>query len=301
MQAKKSLGQNFLTDPTVLARILEYAQIQPTDTIVEIGAGTGILTRELAKRASRVIAFEVDDDLIPGLLKQFPTDTSSVQIVHEDILRADLGIALHCHSREGGNPGSTSPSHTSMRIPDPRVKPEDDTLEDSLKKYRVIANIPYYITAPIIQHLLRATPQPQDIILMVQKEVAERIAAPAGKLSILGVSVQAVADTEYLFTVPKSAFDPVPKVDSALLRITPRTQTIAPSPLFFRLVKIGFAAKRKTIANTLSAGLALSKEEVSTLLTQSGISPDARPQTITVQEWHQLEATVSAQYATKIP
>ena len=290
LKPKKSLGQNFLTDTDVLAHILEIADIQPTDTILEIGSGKGVLTHALAKKAKKVLALEIDTDLIPGLLREFPVD-SNVTVIQQDILQTDIVEILKSKT--------WIPDHPPVPNRHVRVGVGDDT---SLLRqtYRVIANLPYYITAPIIQHLLATQPQPQDIILMVQKEVAERITAQPGDMSILAVSVQAIAHAEYCFTVPKTAFDPIPKVDSAIIRITPFAQISALPLFFFRLVKIAFASKRKTLTNTLSAGLHLPRQEVFTLLKKLDLNPNIRAQELTLDQWHQL-ATSMAKYTTNKP
>lgn len=286
---KKSLGQNFLTDTRVLAHIVKAADIQPSDTILEIGAGKGVLTHALATKAQKVIAVEIDDSLIPELLHSFPL-SSNVSIIHRDILQTDIAKLLEEHGIFEDNKLNTSEL--------PHLKEIDQMQRFS--NYRVIANIPYYITAPIIQHVLAAQPQPQDIILMVQKEVAERITSQPGNMSILAVSVQAIAQTEYCFTVPKTAFNPIPKVDSAIIRITPFAHISSLPPFFFRLVKIAFASKRKTLTNTLSAGLHLSRQEVIAALETFGIKPNTRAQELTIDQWHQLTAFM-AKYSTNKP
>ncbi|MEI8104059.1 MAG: rRNA adenine dimethyltransferase family protein [Candidatus Moraniibacteriota bacterium] len=311
---KKSLGQNFLTDTGVLARIVEVADIRPTDTILEIGAGKGVLTCALAAQAKKVIALEIDDSLIPELLHAFPV-SSNVSIVHQDILQADIaqllekqGVLENNNSKEGkfSRLSEVREKHEERSKPYTRTASSTGVFDKEIRQmrkfsnYKVVANIPYYITAPIIQHLLATQPQPQDIILMVQKEVAERITAQPGDMSILAVSVQAVAHTEYCFTVPKTAFDPVPKVDSAIIRITPFAHTTTLSPFFFRLVKIAFASKRKTLTNTLSSGFHLSKQEVLTALETLGLKPTTRAQELSLDQWHQL-TTFMAKYTTNKP
>ena len=253
MQAKKSLGQNFLADATVLAHIIEVAQIRSTDIIIEIGAGKGALTRVLAKKSNRVIALELDDDLIPRLLRDFPI-TSNVKIVHQDFLKTNILELM------GGQ-------HSHQKKP-----------------YRVIANIPYYITAPIIKHILDCTTKPQDILLMVQKEVAERITASPGDMSILAISVQIYADIEYCFTVPRTAFFPIPKVDSAIIRITPRENLPLKEKLFFRIVRTGFSSKRKTLVNNLFSGLHIPKEILTAMLGQLGLDPNCRAQMLSIEQ-----------------
>ena len=258
LRAKKSLGQNFLTDGSILTQIIETAQIRPTDTIIEIGAGRGALTKVLATQAKQILALEIDDDLIPELLHTFPL-AGKVSIVHHDILKTDI---TELFKQQG----------LSVDVP-----------------YRVIANIPYYITAPIIQHLLHADPKPWDILLMVQKEVAERITALPGDMSILAVSIQSVAAVEYCFTVPKTAFTPVPKVESAIIRIIPKENaTFVDEKLFFRIVKVGFSSKRKTLINNLSNGLRLPKATLFETFQSLGLSLDCRAQVLSVELWNNL-------------
>ena len=258
VKAKKSLGQNFLKDEAVLERIVASASVDSTDWVVEIGPGTGALTRVLSEKAQKVIALELDRDLIPDLLKQFPL-SSNVSIVEQDIIRAEMAEMLHVHGLREGHP------------------------------YKVVANIPYYITAPIIQYLLQLPTPPETIVLMIQKEVAERITAKPGSLSILGVSVQYYADPELLFMVSKTAFEPVPKVDSAVVLLKPKRKLDKEKDKpFFRMVKAGFSARRKTLVNNLASGLHLPKEEVSEKLVRLGFDPNIRAQALSVADWERV-------------
>lgn len=260
MKAKKSLGQNFLQDETVIDRIIEEAQLSSDDCVVEIGPGKGALTDALSKHAGKVIAFELDRDLIPSLLKKFPL-SSNVTVLEKDILQADIVEVL----RQYGVSGETS--------------------------YKVIANIPYYITAPIIQHLLELSQSPKEIILMVQKEVAERITAKTGSMSILSVAVQYYADAKILFAVPKEAFDPIPQVDSAVISLKPkRSFDKEQDKQLFRVVKAGFSVRRKTLANNLSAVFHVSKEEVVQKLENVGLKANVRAQELSVDTWERLSA-----------
>lgn len=261
IKAKKSFGQNFLKDATVVSRIVEVADIASTDWVVEIGPGTGALTRSLSAKAEKVIAIELDRDLIPGLLKQFPF-SGNVSIVEGDVLKLRLNEILQKAGWDG-------------------------------RPYKVVANIPYYITAPIIQYLLKLNPQPEGIWLMVQKEVADRVTAEAGDMSILAVSVQYYAQPEMLFIVPKECFDPVPQVDSAIIRLTPqRVFDAEEDKQLFRLVRAGFSARRKTLANNLAASLHLSKEDVVEKLKQADLTEAVRAQALSVDQWKRLEEIV---------
>lgn len=260
IKAKKSLGQNFLKDEAVLRRIVEGAKISDKDVVLEIGPGQGALTELLAKEAKKVLAIELDDHLIPALQEKFKAD-KNVEIIHGDILEINLPELV-----------------TSLQLTDNR--------------YRVVANIPYYITAPIIRLLLETKYPPKEMILMVQKEVAERICARAGEMSILAVSVQYYAKAEYLFTVSKNSFEPVPKVDSAIIRITrnvePETTSKEGTNKFFRVVRVGFSAKRKTLANNLAVGLQLNKKEIEEKLESLGFSKNTRAQELGVDDWQNL-------------
>ncbi len=185
---KKSLGQNFLKNDSVISDIVNSSDITNEDIILEIGPGQGILTRALSKKAGKVIAIELDDRLIPVLESEFES-VDNIKIIHDDILKLN-------------------------------IEEFSKTQELKHKTYKVIANIPYYITAPIIRLFLESKNQPSEIILMVQKEVAERLSANPGGMSLLAVSAQYYANVEYLFTVSREDFDPVPKVDSAIIKLT---------------------------------------------------------------------------------
>ena len=264
IRAKKSLGQNFLKDEAVLQRIIDDAKISSEDMVLEIGPGQGALTEKLQKVCKKVIAVELDDRLIELLHTKF-VGNENVEIVHDDILKLNL------------------PEMVSKKL----MK-----LKANEANYKVIANIPYYITAPIIRLLLETKYPPQEMILMVQKEVAERITAKAGEMSILAVSVQYYAKPEYLFTVSKESFEPVPKVDSAIIKITrdngQETRDKEETKKFFRIVKAGFSAKRKTLVNNLSNGLQLDKNEIEEKLELLGFSKNTRAQELEVEDWKKL-------------
>lgn len=260
IKAKKSLGQNFLKDDAVLQRIIESADLSKNDVVIEIGPGQGVLTELLAQKCKKVIAIELDDRLIE-MLRNKLRNKENVEIIHDDILKINLPEIVISH-------------------------------QSSVTGYKVIANIPYYITAPIIRLLLETKIPPSEMILMVQKEVAERICAKAGGMSILAVSVQYYAQPEYLFTVPKTAFDPMPKVDSAVIRIATSNQQPVTNKknnkYFFRLVRAGFSAKRKTLVNNLSNGLQLDKKTVEEKLITLGFSKNTRAQELGVEDWQKL-------------
>jgi len=254
LRADKKLGQNFLQDPFALESIASAAEIQPTDTVLEVGPGLGSLTRYLAVAARQVIAVELDADLIPPL-ETITKPYNNVHIVHGDILKISPKELIH--------------------TPD----------------YLVVANIPYYITSAVIRHLLENDLKPRRIVLTIQKEVAERICAQSGDMSLLALSVQVYGQPRVAKRIPANAFFPAPKVDSAVLCVdTYPFPKIQPELLntFFKLTKAGFSQKRKTLRNSLSSGLHISTVEVEDLLTKVEIDPKRRAQTLSIDEWQRL-------------
>jgi 16S rRNA (adenine1518-N6/adenine1519-N6)-dimethyltransferase len=258
---KRSLGQNFLIDAGHLDQIAAAADLAPTDTVLEIGPGVGTLTRRLAAQAGHVVAVELDDRLIELLRADF-AGQPHVQIVHGDILAIEPPALLAGH------------------VP-----------ESLVTGYKVVANLPYYITSLVLRHLLEASPPPSLAVVMVQKEVAERICATPGDLSLLAVSVQFYAIPRIVQRVPAGAFYPAPKVDSAVLRLEVRPQpavtSVSPQE-FFDVVRAGFRQKRKQLANSLSAGLDLPKTAVQSALASAAIDPKRRAETLTLEEWGSL-------------
>ena len=254
LRADKSLGQNFLQDPFALEKIVAAAQVQPADTILEIGPGLGSLTRYLAAAAKEVIAVELDEDLLAPLAAVV-TPYDNIRVIHGDILKLSPAELIGA----------------------------DD--------YLVVANIPYYITSAIIRHLLESPRRPRRIILTIQKEVAERICAQPGDLSLLALSVQIYGKPRVAARIPAEAFFPAPKVDSAILSIE-----IYPQPLigpelldtFFKLIKAGFGQKRKTLRNSLSAGLHIAPAAAEELLVKVNIDPKRRAETLSIEEWERL-------------
>lgn len=251
---KRSLGQNFLVNAEVVANIADAARLTSADAVVEIGPGHGVLTDALAQRAEKVIAIELDERLIPVLREKFLRH-SNVVIVHDDVLNINM---------------------------------PDYAVQYGFDEYVVVANIPYYITAPIIRFFLENPHRPREIILMVQKEVAERITAAPGSMSILSVAAQYYADVEYLFTVPKTDFEPQPKVDSAVIRFSINKTAPGDADLFFRVVKIGFSARRKTLCNNLANGFHCTKEEMSAVLEKIGLANSVRAQELSIADWGAL-------------
>jgi 16S rRNA (adenine1518-N6/adenine1519-N6)-dimethyltransferase len=247
----KSLGQHWLHDRSVLAHIADCANIKPDDTVLEIGPGLGTLTSELLRRAKKVIAVEFDSELARKLPAQFPG--KNLEVIQSDILSFDL---------------STLP-----------------------KNYKVVANVPYYITSKIVQLLMTADNKPAVSVLLVQKEVAERIAAQPGDMSILAISAQVFAEARLGDMVPAALFTPPPKVDSQVViletRQTPFFTDVSEKD-FFRVVKAGFSAKRKKLRSSLAGGLGISKDQVEITLKKAAISPDVRAEDLTIDEWYRL-------------
>lgn len=252
LRPKKSLGQNFLIDNPALDKIVRAADVTADDVVLEIGPGLGSLTQHLAAIAKRVIAVEIDGNLIPVLHSQL-ADRSNVEIVQGDILKIDPATLL----REAST-------------------------------YKVVANIPYYITSGIIRHLLEASITPSLLVLTIQQEVAERIIAQPDDMNLLAVSVQFYGSPRIVTNIQAGAFYPAPKVDSAVVRIdldaNPRVE-VKSVDTFFSVVKAGFSQKRKQIHNSLVGGLGKPREEIDRLLQAGNIDPKRRAETLTLEEW----------------
>lgn len=271
LRPNKSLGQNFLVDEAALKRVMAAAEIGPQDVVLEVGPGLGSLTRLLAQAARRVVAVELDQQLLAPLAEVL-TPFSNVRVVQGDILELDVGALL----AEELAPGQT---------------------------YLAAANIPYYITSALLRHLLEAQPQPRRMVFTVQHEVAKRVTAEPGDLSLLALSVQVYGAASVAAFIPAGAFYPAPKVDSAVVRVdlfqTPRIPGDQ-LDLFFRLAKAGFSQRRKTLRNSLSGGMAWPKARAEALLVQANIDPQRRAETLAIEEWGQLAAAVSEAGETKI-
>jgi len=254
LRPDKSLGQNFLQDAAALEEIVRAAEIQPDDAVLEIGPGLGSLTRHLAVSAKTVTAVELDRGLLPALaavLAPYP----NVRIVEGDILK----------------------------FPASALVDKND--------YLVVANVPYYITSAIFRHLLANPPHPRRIVLTIQKEVAERICARPGEMSLLALSIQVYGQPVIAAIIPAEAFYPAPKVDSAVIRVDLYPAPLIPENLldrFFRLAKAGFSQKRKTLRNSLSAGLAISTSDAGQML-----EPQRRAETLSLEEWGKLSMQYS--------
>lgn len=255
---KKELGQHWLKDPEILTEIAEAAGLSSDDVVLEIGPGLGTLTSRLLARAGRVVAVEFDADLARKLPGQFPG--KNLEVINEDILQFDLN-----------------------QLP---------------AGYKVVANVPYYITSKIVEKLMTAENKPLLAVLLVQKEVAERIAAEPGDMSILAISVQIFAEAELDIEVPRQFFTPPPKVDSQVVVLRTWDEPLVAKndeKLFFRLVKAGFSAKRKKLRSSLSAGLAISKLEAEQLLKKAGINPEQRAEDLSIDDWRRLFSAWSQQ------
>lgn len=254
LHPNKSLGQNFLVDESALHKVIEAAEIRNQDVVLEIGAGLGSLTRLLASAAEKVIAVEIDKSLIPAL-KNVVWHFPNVQVVEGDILAYDPVELV------------------------------------SGAEYLVVANIPYNITSALIRHLLECSHPPRRLVLTVQREVAERICAGQGDMSLLALSVQVYGHPVMVAHIPAGAFYPPPRVDSTVIRIDLHADPLIPPEkldVFFQLTKAGFSQKRKTLRNALAGGLHLAPSSTAALLTQAKIDPMRRAETLSINEWHQL-------------
>ena len=259
IRPRKSLGQHFMVSPRGLRAILEALDLRASDVVVEVGAGTGFLTIPLAARVSKVIAVEIDRRLAQ-VLREVCAPFPNVTVVEGDVLSFPPAALLE----RGGCAGM---------------------------EYKLAGNLPYYITSAILRHFLENRPRPSLAVVTVQKEVAQRILAPPGEMSLLSVSVRLYARAELVEYLPAGAFFPPPEVDSAVIRL----ETFPEPPIppeeesgFFSLVRAGFSGKRKTLRNALQKGLSLPKGEAEKLLAEAGISPERRAETLSVEEWLRL-------------
>lgn len=259
----RSKGQNFLINDGIYQAIINAAEIKPGETVIEVGPGLGFLTAALAKQASRVLAVELDDKLA-GILQIAvdSQDVTNVEVINQDILRF--------------NPA--------------------DYLSEA-EEYRVVANLPYNITSIFLRTFLSSARPPQSLVLMLQKEVAERIVTTAPDMSLLSLSVQYYGTPEIIRVVPASDFWPAPAVDSAILRFSydrprPTAASIKADKHFFQLARIAFSAKRKMLKNNLLAGLKIELPILEKAMTQAGINPKARAEDLTLEQWRFLVAAL---------
>ena len=249
--AKKSLGQNFLINDGIIAKIVTAGELTAEDTVLEVGPGTGNLTRALLATGARVIAVEKDHRAIEDLNAEF--SAAQIEIIEKDILDFD---PVQCSLVTG--------------------------------QYKVVANLPYYITSHFIRTVFEEWPQPSSMILMVQKEVAKRIVSKPPEMNLLALSVQYYAVPEIITYVSRGSFRPMPNVDSAVIRLTPRTEYFLPvekEALFFSILKSAFGGKRKQLINTLPTIIGKNKQGTAELLTQIGLSPKTRPETVSMEHW----------------
>lgn len=289
LDPKKSLGQNFLIDESHLAAIAAAADLTPADTVLEIGPGLGVLTRHLAQQAGRVVAVELDDRLLPILRQRFAPQPH-VSFVHADIL--EIAPAEIFQRAEAEAAVEAQKHNTQYPLPNTSLP------TTSYKSYKVVANLPYYITSAVLRHLLEAAQPPSLAVVLVQREVAQRIVAQPGDLSLLAVSVQFYARPRLVRKIPAGAFHPRPKVDSALLRLDVRAQPAVPDvppDVFFRVVRAGFGQKRKQLRNSLSAGLSSPKEQADEWLHAAQIDPRRRAETLSLAEWGALARMIHRQ------
>jgi 16S rRNA (adenine1518-N6/adenine1519-N6)-dimethyltransferase len=259
-RAKKSLGQHFLIDSGILRKIVDAADLSPQQTVIEVGPGLGVLTSELAKRAGRVIAVELDD-VLSGLLDKTLSWADNLTVVHEDVLKITPSALLGKAAIPAG------------------------------MEYKVVANLPYYITSAVLRHFLEGDARPTMMVVMVQREVARTITAAPGEMSLLSVAVQFYGEARIVGRVSAHSFYPAPKVDSAILKIRLHPQAfIDPSQTdsFFKIVRAGFCANRKQLVNSLSQGLSVTKEMVRPVLVKAEIEPMRRAETLTIPEWVKL-------------
>jgi 16S rRNA (adenine1518-N6/adenine1519-N6)-dimethyltransferase len=257
---RKSLGQNFLTDSTLAQRIVTLSGVTSQEVAIEIGPGAGALTHYLALAARHVIAIEIDRALIPVLQQELAAD-ANVTLIQADALEVDFAALLREH------------------------------LGDEATPLRFVGNLPYYITSALVRKMLEAGLNVKSFTLTVQMEVAQRMIAQPGDMSLLAVSVQFYGKPELLMHLSPSAFYPQPEVDSAAVRITPHT-TNANAATLFTLARAGFSQRRKQLRNTLSTGLSWSKVEADQLLQSAGVDPTRRAETLSMAEWIRLSEIV---------
>ena len=251
--AKKSLGQHWLSDSESLSAIVKMADLKKEDRVIEIGPGTGHLTKLLANKAKEVVAVELDQDLVDQLEK---LNIANLKVINQDILTFNFS---------------------------------------QFDNYKIVANIPYYLTGKIIRLISELKNRPQVVVLLVQKEIADRLSAKPGDLSVLGLTAQYYWQIEKGLIVKSEKFDPPPKVDSQIVKLIPVDHQESPEQLqaLFRLIKIGFSAKRKTILNNLSSGYRITKEQTKTILASASIEPSTRAQNLSLTDWQRLADLIS--------
>jgi 16S rRNA (adenine1518-N6/adenine1519-N6)-dimethyltransferase len=279
VRAKKRFGQHFLSDINILTRIVDAAEIAPGETVLEVGPGLGALTAVLAERARRVVAVEVDQDLIAGLRSRF-ADAPNVAIVEGDVLERSPGELLF----------NTETERSQRREEGFTAKPQREAQSEQGRErdaYVVVANLPYNIAAPVLRRFLEGDVRPRRLVVMVQLEVAEAIVAKPGRMSLLSVATQVYGDARMVMKVAPGAFSPPPKVESAVVRIdvaaVPKVDV--PIDAFFRIVRAGFGNPRKQLRNSLSFGLHVKQEIIDGLMMAAGVDPTRRPQVLSLDDW----------------
>lgn len=251
LKPAKRFGQNFLVDKKAVRQIVDAAQLTDQDTVLEIGPGLGVITQELAQRAKKIIAVEKDQKMVE-ILKETLRDYNNIEIINADIRMLNEGC-------------STS--------------------------FKIVGNLPFYLTAPVIRQFLEAENQPEFMTLMVQKEVGQRICAKPPEMNLLAVSVQIYAEPKILAYIPRGSFWPEPKVDAALIKITPHAKPLLIKKEimnFFKIVKDGFSQPRKQLLNNFSKNMTLNKQQTGEWLSQNGIAPERRAETLSVGDWINL-------------
>jgi 16S rRNA (adenine1518-N6/adenine1519-N6)-dimethyltransferase len=285
LRPKKSLGQNFLTDEHALNQIVRAADITSDDVVLEIGPGLGSLTLHLCAAARHVIAVEIDRTLLPPL-RSVLADRSNASIIEGDILKLDPVELLNAMP----HPSTARRAHSERN--EMESKNARRSAQDAYDfNYKVVANIPYYITSAIIRHLLEADIKPQSIVLTIQQEVAQRIIAQPDDMNLLAVSVQFYGVPRIVQRIPAGAFYPAPDVDSAVVRIDLPDQPrviVKDVDWFFKVAKAGFGQKRKQLHNSLTAGLPLKHEQIMQALNEVGVDSKRRAETLTIEEWGRL-------------
>ncbi len=260
-QLSKSLGQNFITDKSVIERIVEGSDVGEDDLVIEIGPGIGVLTAEAAESAAKVVAIEIDKKLIP-ILAETLAEYDNIRVINQDILKTDINEIIREEREAGSFTGGV----------------------------KIIGNLPYYITTPIIMGILEKGVEADSITIMMQKEVADRIkAAPGGKIyGAISAAVQYYCEVEQVASVPKEVFVPRPKVDSAVLKLSIRKERpvdLIDEKSFFACIKAGFGQRRKTLLNSLTGVNGLPKEDIKEILEAAGVDPERRAETLDINEF----------------
>ncbi|ABO48627.1 dimethyladenosine transferase [Desulforamulus reducens MI-1] len=268
-RVRKALGQNFLMDANIIDKIVNAAELTPGDLVFEIGPGLGVLTQRLARSAGKVIAVEIDKNLLP-ILTETLTDFDNAQVVHADALKVDFDRLAAEHTEGGFGKGA--------------------------KSFKLVANLPYYITTPILMHLLTSGFNFDCLVVMMQKEVAERLqASPGGKdYGSLSIAVQYYTVPEIVTRVPKTVFFPAPDVESAVIQLTRRKRppvTLESEEVFFKVVRAAFGQRRKTLLNSLTGSGLAEKETWIKILEEAAIDPTRRGETLTIEDFANLANT----------